>query len=372
MTDCLIVGAGVVGLSLAYELAEQGAQVRLIDAGMPGAESSWAGAGILPPAGSLAADTFERLTALSNQLHARWHERLREETGIDNGYRRSGGVYLARDSARAAELRQHIKQWRREAITVDELVGPEAVARVEPALAPRGTLDACCYLRDEYQLRNPRHLRALLSALARRGVEISAGLPAEDFVTSGSRITGVQTPAGLIAAGSVCIAGGAWSGPLAARLGQAPQIVPVRGQIVLLCQNTPAVKRVINEGLRYLVPRGDGRVLVGSTEETVGFNRSTTAVAIQELLDFALSLVPSLADARIERSWAGLRPGTPDRRPYLGRISGYDNAFIAAGHGRSGLQLSTGTAQVMSRLILGQQVPIELDAFRIDRHRSPS
>jgi glycine oxidase len=107
--------------------------------------------------------------------------------------------------------------------------------------------------------------------------------------------------------------------------------------------------------------------LVGSTEEDVGFNRETTASAYGELVDFAVSLVPALAAARAERSWAGLRPVSPDGRPFLGRIPGYDNAFLAAGHGRHGLQLSTGTAHVMSRLILGQSGVLDLEPFRVDR-----
>jgi glycine oxidase len=371
MTDCLIVGAGVVGLSLAYELAHQGARVRVIDAGPPGAEASWAGAGILPPVGSLATGAAERLAAISNRLHAQWHERLREETGIDNGYRRSGGIYLARDSADAAALRQEIDRWQRQGVSVEELDGAAGLARVEPAVVPRGPLTACCFLNEECQVRNPRHLRAIIASLAQSGVEISAGLPADDFVTDGRRITAVRTPSGLIEADSVCIAGGAWSSALVARLTEAPAIVPVRGQIVLLAQQKPSVTRVVNERLRYLVPRDDGHVLVGSTEENVGFDRRTTPDAIQDLLDFAFSLVPSLADARIERSWAGLRPVSPDGQPYLGHISGYDNAFLAAGHGRAGLQLSPGTALVMSRLILGQELPIDLEAFRIDRNHQP-
>jgi glycine oxidase len=372
MTDCLIVGAGVVGLSLAYELAQQGARVRCIDAGLPGAEASWAGAGILPPAGSLASGAVERLTALSNQLHVRWHESLREETGIDNGHRRTGGVYLARDPTNDAALRQEIDRWRREGVSVEELDGIAGLAQVEPALVPRGMLGTCCFLSDECQLRNPRHLRAILAALARRGVEVSAGLPADDFVVDGRRITAVRTHAGLIGADSICIAGGAWSRALVARLARPPAINPVRGQIVLLAQQSPSLRRIINEGLRYLVPRGDGHVLVGSTEEDVGFDRSTTASAIEGLLDFAFSLVPSLTKARVERSWAGLRPVSSDGRPYLGRIPGYDNAFLAAGHGRAGLQLSPGTALVMSRLILGQEVPIDLKSFGVDRDIQPA
>jgi glycine oxidase len=129
----------------------------------------------------------------------------------------------------------------------------------------------------------------------------------------------------------------------------------------------PIVSRIINEGSRYLVPRPDGRLLVGSTEDDVGFDRSTTAQGVGGLLSFALSLVPELADAPIERSWAGLRPATADGLPYLGPAPGLDNAFVAAGHFRGGLQLSTGTARVMSQLIDGQSPEVDLGTFRIDR-----
>ncbi|HEY1784371.1 MAG TPA: FAD-dependent oxidoreductase, partial [Pirellulales bacterium] len=253
MTDCLIVGAGVVGLSLAYELAQQGARVRCIDAGLPGAEASWAGAGILPPAGSLATGAVERLTQLSNQLHERWHAQLGEETGIDNGYRRTGGVYLTRDPNGAEALRQDIDRWRHARINVEELDGTAGLAQVEPALMPRGTLGVCCFLSEECQLRNPRHLRAILAALARRGVEVTTGLPADDFVIEGRRITAILTPSGPIHADAVCITGGAWSKALVARIARPPAIVPVRGQIVLLAQQNPGLKRIVNEGLRYLV-----------------------------------------------------------------------------------------------------------------------
>ena len=142
---------------------------------------------------------------------------------------------------------------------------------------------------------------------------------------------------------------------------------PIRGQIALLHTGTPLMRRVVNVGKRYLVPRDDGRVLVGSTEEDVGFVKHTTAEAIAELLRFGVELVPALKNAALENCWAGLRPATPDERPYLGRIPGFDNAFVAAGHFRSGLQLSPGTAVVLRQCILGQPVDIDLSAFRLDR-----
>jgi glycine oxidase len=121
------------------------------------------------------------------------------------------------------------------------------------------------------------------------------------------------------------------------------------------------------QGKRYLVPRPDGLVLVGSTEEDAGFDKRTTAEAIQDLLAFAISMVPGLGSAHPERSWAGLRPGSPDSLPYIGPVPGIDNLFIAAGHFRAGIQLSPATGLVLKELFLGQPLTVALDAFRLDR-----
>ena len=177
----------------------------------------------------------------------------------------------------------------------------------------------------------------------------------------------VRTSTQRYAAGAVCITSGSWSGPLLARLGITIPIKPIRGQIALLQTKANLLRRVINEGKRYLVPRADGRVLVGSTEEDAGFLKLTTAAAIDDLLSFARELVPALAGAGLETSWAGLRPATPDGRPYLGHLPGLDNGLVAAGHFRAGLQLSPGTAVVMRQAMLGQPVDIDLAAFRVDR-----
>ncbi len=198
-------------------------------------------------------------------------------------------------------------------------------------------------------------------------MRITEGESAEEFEISGSRIAAVRTSTQRYAAGAVCITSGSWSRPLLARLGVTIPLKPIRGQIALLQAKPNLLRRVINEGKRYLVPRADGRVLVGSTEEDVGFLKLTTAAAIGDLLSFARELVPALASAELEISWAGLRPATPDGRPYLGRLHGFDNALVAAGHFRAGLQLSPGTAVVMRQAMLGQPVDIDLAAFRVNR-----
>jgi len=368
MSKCLIVGGGVVGLSLAYELAGHGLAVQVIDAGQHGREASWAGAGILPPAPERTDDPLEQLTALSNRLHVEWSQELCRRTQIDNGFRRCGAVYLARDDEEADRLHQHALMAQSQAIAMVRLSGVE-LTKLEPALLPHVAPRAAYYVADEWQLRNPRHLKALLMACTQRGVEVTAGIAAHDFEIRGDCVRRVLTSQGAIAADQVCVTTGAWTKVLAERLGCTLAIKPVRGQMALLSSPRQILSRIVNEGRRYLVPRPDGRVLAGSTEEDAGFNRNTTAGGVEGLLGFALGLVPELAHAQLERSWAGLRPSTSDGAPYLGPVPGLSNAFLAAGHFRSGLQLSTGTAVVIGQLLRGETPQIDLNAFRLDRGR---
>lgn len=367
--DCLIVGGGVIGLSLAYELANQGATVQLIDCGSIGREASWAGAGILPPANlNTAIDPLDRLRALSHKLHREWAVWLREETGIDNGYRECGGLYLARSAGEVASLHAFAEMLRELEIEIERLT-PAELTELEPALreVAAGQLKAAYVLPGEAQLRNPDHLRALSVACERRGVQIRSDRGATGFDYANGRMTAVRTDAGLLHADQYCITSGAWTGRLLKQLGVTTGIMPIRGQMVLFKCETPPFRRVLNEGPRYLVPRDDGRVLVGSTEEEAGFDKSTTEEAVGKLVALARQLVPALRDARIENRWAGLRPGTFDGFPYLGRMPGLSNAYAAAGHYRSGLHMSPGTAVVMRQLMLGEEPEVDLSPFRVGR-----
>jgi glycine oxidase len=142
---------------------------------------------------------------------------------------------------------------------------------------------------------------------------------------------------------------------------------PVKGQIVLLRGARPLLSRIVEHGKNYLVPRDDGRVLVGATEEDAGFDTRATPVAVRDLIDEALRLCPALAGAELERAWAGLRPGSLDARPYLGAAPGFRNLFVATGHKRAGLQLSPGTAEVIADLVQDRPPRIDLAPFRLDR-----
>jgi glycine oxidase len=358
--DVLIIGGGVIGLTTAYFLAREQVQVEVVDQGDFGQESSWAGAGILPPGNPERAQShLDQLRAHSARLFPTLSAELRERTGIDNGYLRSGGLMLG-DADEAA------RGWRGEGIAVERVDEP-GLRRLEPALA--AGLRSGYFLPAVAQLRNPRHVRALLAACRLNGARLRPGCPVLGFEREGERITAVKTSAGALLAERFVVAAGAWSDALLEQVGWRPCIHPVRGQIALVHTGIPVLGRIVLHGKRYLVPRPDGRVLIGATEEEAGFDKRTTAGAVRDLLDFGIGLVPALAEAPIERCWAGLRPGNPDGLPFLGPVPGWSNLFIAAGHFRAGIQQSPATGLVLKELLLGQPLTVPLETFRLDRVR---
>jgi glycine oxidase len=363
--DVLILGGGAIGLAIAYELAREGMKVRVLDRATPGRAASWAGAGMIPPPAPRPTNAFQQLAKLSGELHLEWAGRLREETGIDAEYRRTGAIYLATGHESEA-LAEEIKVWRATE-TEHSLIPIDAIPEWEPEAIPSTCATMAVSLPGEAQVRNPRFVRALLAVNQKLGVRVDAGAEVLDFITAESTVRGVRLANEEVFADRICLAAGAWTAGLASRLGVRLSVAPVRGQIALLNPGRPVLRRIINCGPRYLVPRADGRVLVGSTMEHVGFDTRTTAEAIGELLQFCRALAPGLCGVEFERCWAGLRPGTADGLPYLGQLPGWNNAFVAAGHFRSGLQLTPGTAVVMSQLLRNEPTSLPLHAFRPDR-----
>ncbi len=367
--DCLVIGAGVVGLSIAYELAGRGLKVRIIDRGQPGREASWAGAGILPAAKFRPNDSaYDKLCGLSAELYPSLSQQLREETGIDNEYSACGELYVTRTAELNGWLDAEIEKWKRRGIHFGEVTN-----RIGDFLPARGSqrdnkFERAVFLSESAQLRNPRHLKALITACQARGVEFSTDERETECETRGNRVVSVQASGGRFEAKNFCVAAGAWSSDVLAPLGIRIAIKPMRGQMALLRLREPIFSTVIHEGLLYLVPRRDGRVLVGSTIEDVGFDRRTTADGIRPLLAFASSMIPALAEAEVERCWAGLRPGSPEGQPYIGRAANFENLFVAAGHFRWGLYLSPATALLMAQLICDEKPQIDIEPFRVDRN----
>ncbi|MEJ7637938.1 MAG: FAD-dependent oxidoreductase, partial [Singulisphaera sp.] len=211
--DVVIVGGGVIGLSIAYALAREGILSTVLDRREMGREASWAGAGMIPPASEReAAVPLARLRSWSARLYPEWSASLLEETGIDNGYHRTGGVDVAFTLDEDHALRALAGRWRVEGIAHERL-SPSDFGRVEPALSP--ALRVAYYLPDRAQIRNPDHLQALIEAARGRGVALRPGRPALGFDTTSDRVTAVRTAEGPVRCGLVVIAAGAWSDGLA-------------------------------------------------------------------------------------------------------------------------------------------------------------
>jgi glycine oxidase len=370
MHDCLIIGGGAIGLSLAWDLARHGQSVHVIDQAEPGRAASWAGAGLIPAASTTASKhPFEQMRGLACGLHPRLAAELKALTGIDNGYQRCGGLHLARTPGEAAALTAWAQTQRDEGLEVHTLNVAD-LYELEPGLRPRGTSAnplSAVFLPAEAQLRNPRHVKALVAACEKSGVTITPSVNARDFVIRNDELAAIETDRGPLRARQYCFTAGAWTGQILQRLGIAAPVLPIRGQMVLFRCERPPVARIVNEGSRYVVPRDDGLVLAGSTEEEVGFDTRTTEGAIADLTAFARGLVPALASAPIEKTWAGLRPASFDGMPYMGKLPGLKNAFVSAGHFRSGLYLSAPAATLMSQLIRGEMPQLDLAPFRVGR-----
>lgn len=361
--DVAIIGGGIIGLTSAYFLANQGVSVAVFDRGDLGREASWAGAGIIPPGNpDRAATPADRLRGIGSVRFPEFSRELRERTGIDNGYVRCGGIeFLTPEEA--AEI---LAVWRAEGVRYSRL--PDF--RVHPYWRDLGLPYE---LPDCAQVRNPRHLRALVAVCVRPGVALHADTAVGGWEFEGGRVSALVLATGeRVTAGRFLVAAGAWSEAFLRPLGHSPHVHPVRGQIVLFAvPHRPAA--VLMCGKRYLVSRGDGHVLVGSTEEPeAGFEKANTEDAVTDLVALAAHLDPELTRERVVKCWAGLRPGSPDGLPFIGRVPGRENVFVATGHFRAGVQLSLGTAQAVTELLTGRPTCVPLEAFALDRKPDPN
>jgi glycine oxidase len=350
--DVLIVGGGIIGLSLSIALRKRGATVLIVERGEPGREASHAAGGMLVDCPLETHSALLPLATASARMYPEFAYELEVESGMKVDLRDQGAIVFPRE--------EHEQDWEK-ALSECAVPGPE-LARLEPALAV--PTHPAFFLQERSV--DPRALTAAaLKAAKNRGVDFSSGDAVSSVDLADGRVMGVTTVKTTFHAGKVVNCAGAWSGQIT--FGQvAPQgfpTRPVKGQ--MLCLAAPSrelLKHVIRSTEVYLIPRSDGRILAGASVEEAGFDKRTDPVTMQRFHRAAIALIPELRNAKILEDWAGLRPGTPDALPILGATAtpGY---FVATGHFRDGILLAPITAQVMADVITGVGPAHDLTPF---------
>ena len=360
MQHVLIIGAGVMGCACGHRLLEAGFKVTLLERSLPGAESSSAAAGILGAQSEVSgAGLFFELCLASRKLFRDYVRELEALSGIEIGYETSGVLEVALDPAEG-RLAVGRVQWMLDRGLRVEVLDREEALRLEPALTTN--MVGANYYPDDHQVDPDRLSRALASATSRLGGQFQSGVQVLGLVVEGNRVVGVETETGRILADAVLVAGGAWS----TRLQGLPKIrtllKPVAGQVVQL-ETRPAFFRHIVYGFKgYIVPRADGRVLMGSTLEDRGFDKAVTCQGLHQITGMAMALVPGLQQARLAHTWSGLRPASRDNLPLLG-AGPLEGLFFATGHYRNGILLTPITAQIICDLLCGKKPSVDIDSF---------
>ena len=332
----------------ARELARAGMAVTLLERGGLGQEASWAGGGIISPLYPWRYnEAVTRLAHWSQAAYPQLANDIYSESGIDPEWIQNGLLILDSDE------QQEAGRWAAQFDVHCEVVKPARAQELEPQL--EAVSSDGIWLPDVAQVRNPRLVKAMRGSLAHYGVKLLEQAEVDSLQIKQGHISGVRVDGKGIAASKVIITCGAWSAGLLQQLGIRLQIKPVRGQMLLFLARPGLLSRIVLSKDRYVIPRRDGRVLVGSTLEDVGFNKSTTAQAREALIAEAKRLIPALAKCEVEHHWAGLRPASPDGIPYIYKDRQIDGLYVNTGHFRNGVVLGPASARLMADIVLGRE-----------------
>jgi glycine oxidase len=357
--DVAIAGGGLIGGAIAWELARAGLRVGIFDAGEPGREASWAGAGILSPAPeNPGAIPLLSLGKASFAMYPEFVASIEELSGQSVGLRPSGTVEPLFSADAVRDLSTVIAMLHGLGLKAEPLSGEDA-RELEPALSPE--VQAAALRPDEGSVDNRALTRAVLEATRRAGAEIFPGLAARAIWRDGGRCAGLELQDHRVEAKWTVVAAGCFSARIEGVQAYAP-VRPAKGQMIALRLEGVGIERVLWSDKVYLVPRNDGRILVGATVEYVGFDKSVTAGSVEKLLSAAIELAPALAKARIEETWAGLRPDSPDHLPILGPTE-LDGLLMATGHFRSGILLAPVTARLIREWVTEQSASMDWERF---------
>ncbi|MFD2044619.1 glycine oxidase ThiO [Ornithinibacillus salinisoli] len=364
--DAIVVGGGINGGSIAYNLAKKGKKVLLLEKDILASKSSGAAAGML--AAQVELDEDGPLFALAKESRSMFPsiaEEIKELSGIDIELVNKGMYKIALSEQEENEYKQII-DLQQQAGEQAEWISQEEIRRREPALS--NAITGAMFIQKDGQVSAPKITEGFLKAAAVLGVVIKEYTEVFSFQVENGKIAGVITNVGKFESDTVIVAGGAWTQKLLSEAGVQLQTYPVKGECFSVRTHQPLITRTIFSPGCYLVPKMGGRLLVGATVKPNTFDQTVTVDGISSLMEKAKKLVTSIVDAEWEKAWAGIRPQTGDGLPYLGEHPKYKGLFIATGYYRNGILLSPITGEIIASLVTGESIPIDLTAFRIDRH----
>ncbi|MEX2528321.1 MAG: glycine oxidase ThiO [Gemmatimonadota bacterium] len=362
----VVIGGGIMGSALARELAVLDQKVVLLEAGLPGRQASWAAAGMLAPLGEAPTPgPFLDLARASLELFPTLLEELLQETGQRVPYAPCGKLQVAWSAEEVQDLRDRLAWAGSMSDGVGLLTGAD-LRRQEPLLSPNAS--TALLIPHDHQVENRELTMALWEGARRHGVDARSGFRVTGVESTHGRVSGVRLADGdLLKARAVVVAAGAWSGGL----NGLPTVLPVRpvkGQMLALdARGLPPIRRILASSEIYLVPREDGRLLVGATVEEAGFDMALTPQGIMSLLDPAIRLLPAAGNLPILEFWSGLRPGTPDDLPILGPDPHLQGLWYATGHFRNGILLAPGSSRALARAMTGEVPEMDLRPFHPHR-----
>ncbi len=369
--DVIIVGGGVIGCALAYALAKERVRVLVLEQHQVGSGATYASAGMVAPlSDSPAGHPLMDLGLQSYRMYEAWVREVEEASGFSIECLPSGILRIALTEEDEGELKAGVRHAAKLGFAVQWL-GTEDALEVEPLLSPR--IRGASFSPGEPQLNASRYVEALRRAALARGATFLEQTPAVGLARNGAKATGVRTPKETIRAGRVVIAAGSWSAQAGDWLGLRVPVSPVRGQVVYVDKLAQPLKHTVMRHSSYAVPKGDGTTLVGTTREDAGFDQRVTVGGVASILTHIQDLVPSIAQAAINHTRAGLRPASADELPILGPAPTVENVILATGHGRSGILLTPVTVRIVTGLMLNDAKAPDLgpySAARLERTRS--
>jgi glycine oxidase len=355
----VIAGGGVIGCAIAYYLTQAGVEAVVVERGELASEASGAAAGLLiPPDRAAAPGPFRDICLASLALYQPLIDRVGRESGVDVQPMAAGILIVAQTPGRVELLKAHARRQTENGVQT-EWVEKEQLRELEPALTPKAL--GAAYSHGDLNVDPGQVTRALALAAKAGGADLQTGTMLTGFVGRGQRIIGVSTNEGEITADAVVLAAGPWTEQLAMRLNAKVPTPPMRGQMI--AYKSSELRHAIWGEDGYLVPKRGGVLYAGATVENVGFRKRTTPRALAGLRRMATELVPSLRRTEVESEWAGLRPGSPDDLPILGRLPKRQNVYVATGHFRNGFLLAPITGKLMTQLICGEKTEMSLKPF---------